>query len=55
MRKPEDAERIRQESQRFDRRLMESGHPWSDIEKDDTRGRALPEHMTAAIKGGGAK
>jgi hypothetical protein len=55
MRKPEDAERIRQESQRFDRRLIESGPPWSDIEKDDTRGRALPEHMTAAIKGGGAK
>ena len=55
MRKPEDAERIRQESQRLDRRLRESGHPWSDVEKDDTRGRALPEHMTAAIKGGGVK
>jgi hypothetical protein len=27
-------------------------HKWADIEKDDTRGRALPEHMTAAIKGG---
>jgi hypothetical protein len=59
MRKPEDAERIRKtDAQRFDRQIiLESGnwHKWSDIEKDDTRGRALPEHMTAAIKGGGAK
>jgi hypothetical protein len=56
MRKPEDAERIRQESQRLDRRMIfESWQKWSDIEKDDTRGRALPEHMSAAIKGGGAK
>jgi hypothetical protein len=59
MRKPEDAERIRREdAQRFDRQLiLESNdwHKWSDVEKDDTRGRALPEHMTAAIKGGGAK
>jgi hypothetical protein len=58
MRKPEDAERIRQENQRLDRRLtLESGEcgKWAEIEKDDTRGRALPEHMTAAIKGGGAK
>jgi hypothetical protein len=37
--------------------ILESNdwHKWSDVEKDDTRGRALPEHMTAAIKGGGAK
>jgi hypothetical protein len=53
MRKPEDAERIRQENQRFDRRMMLESPPsakWSDIEKDDTRGRALPEHVTAAEK-----
>jgi hypothetical protein len=58
MRKPEHAERIRREDSRLDRRLMlESGdwQKWSDTEKDDTRGRALPEHMTAAIKGGAAK
>ena len=56
--KPEDAQRIRDEDKRLDRRLIvESGEwgKWSDVEKDDTRGRALPEHMTAAIKGGGAK
>jgi hypothetical protein len=56
MRKSETAARIRQEDQRLDRRFMlESPHKWSDVEEDDTRGRALPEHMTAAIKGGGAK
>ena len=59
MRKPQDAERIRQtDKERFDRRLiLGSGdwQKWSDLEKDDTRGRALPEHITAAIKGGGAK
>jgi hypothetical protein len=48
MRKPEDAERIRKtDAQRFDRQIiLESGnwHKWSDIEKDETRGRALPEH-----------
>jgi hypothetical protein len=55
MRKPEDAERIRLEDrERLDRRIMPE-RKWTDIEKDDTRGRALPEHVTAAIKGGGAK
>jgi hypothetical protein len=52
---PENAARIRKDLERLDQRLMRGGHPWADIEKDDTRGRALPEHMTAAIKGGGAK
>lgn len=58
LRTPANADRIRQDMQRADRRLIEESGPhakWADIEKDDTRGRALPEHMTAAIKGGGAR
>lgn len=52
---PEAAERIRRDLQRPDQRLRFSAPRWAEIEKDDGRGRALPEHMTAAIKGGGAK
>lgn len=58
LRSPADADRIRHDMQRADQRLIhESGahHKWAEIEKDDTRGRALPEHMTAAINGGGAR
>lgn len=55
LRSPEAADRIRLDRQRADRRLLAENPKWADIEKDDTRGRALPEHMTAAIKGGGAK
>lgn len=58
LRSPENAARILQDRQRADRRLIEESSPgakWADIERDDTRGRALPEHMTAAIKGGLAK
>jgi hypothetical protein len=55
MRKPEDAERIRfEDRERLDRRIMLE-RKWADIETDNTRGRALPDHVTAAIKGGGAK
>ena len=55
---PANAARIRQEHERIDRRLINDSGPhnkWADIERDDTRGRALPEHMTAAINGGGAR
>ncbi|UPJ65279.1 hypothetical protein [Bradyrhizobium sp. 191] len=55
LRSPEAADRIRQERERLDRRLLAAEPKWADIEEDDSRGRALPEHMTAAIKGGGAK
>jgi hypothetical protein len=55
LRSPEAAERIRQDNERLDRRLLAEGPKWFDVEEDDSRGRALPEHMTAAIKGGGAK
>ena len=52
---PKNAERIREDLQRMDARLIQGAsdhHKWSEVEKDDSRGRALPEHMTAAIKGG---
>jgi hypothetical protein len=52
---PTNADRIRLDLQRLDQRMIHESSPfnkWADIEKDDTRGRALPEHMTAAIKGG---
>lgn len=46
---------FRREDERLDLRLMREGHPWRDIEKDDSRGGALPEHMQAAIDAGKAK
>ncbi len=55
---PANAGRIRQDLKRADQILIHESCPhskWSEVEKDDTRGRALPEHMTAAIAGGGAK
>jgi hypothetical protein len=58
LRSPEHADRIRKDLLRADQRMLleaSSHQKWADIEKDDSRGRALPEHMTAAIKGGGAK
>jgi len=52
--KPEQAARRRADHERMDRRML-AARPWSDIEKDDSRGRALPEHMQGAIDGGKAK
>lgn len=49
------AARIRMERERMDIRHRESVVKWSEVEKDDTRGRSLPEHMEAAIKSGLAK
>ena len=46
-RTPEHAARIREEDERLDRRLQRDGYPWSEVEKDQTRGRALPEHLEA--------
>lgn len=54
MRSPEDAARIRAEDDRLDRRLREKGHPWYEIERDETRGGALPEHLEAHEKAKGA-
>lgn len=50
---PARAEQIRQDLERLDMRLS-VGAPthakWLEVEKDDTRGRALPEHMEAQSK-----
>lgn len=48
----EQAEYDRRADERLDRRLLRDGHPWSESERDDGRGRPLREHMDAAIKSG---
>lgn len=53
--RPKSAQLIRDAYDRLDRRIMRGGHPWRDIEKDDSRGGALPEHMQAAIDAGKAQ
>lgn len=58
MRRPADAERIRETDKRLDREIIISSGPWakwSAVEKDDTRGRALPEHLEAHAKQEGTK
>ncbi len=50
IRTPEQAARIRQDLDRFDQRLLRECPKWSQIEEDDTRGRALPEHMESHAK-----
>jgi hypothetical protein len=48
---PERAAQHRAEdAKRLDRELRHKGYPWSEIEKDDSRGRALPEHLEAHEK-----
>lgn len=47
---PAQARRIREGENRMDRELRREGHPWAEIEKDDTRGRALPDHLEAHEK-----
>lgn len=49
------AERWRIERQRLDIRDREGRTKWSEIEKDDTRAGAQPNHMQAAIDAGKAK
>jgi len=46
----EQMERIRREDERLDRAMLRQNAKWYDVEKDDSRGRALPEHMEAAEK-----
>lgn len=50
---PASADRHRRDRDRMDRRMREEGYPWSGIEKDNTRGRALPEHLEAHEKAKG--
>lgn len=52
---PKHMEVLRRDLGRFDHQIREQSHKWADVEKDDSRGRALPEHMQAAINGGLAK
>lgn len=54
MHTPEQAERLRKEAERLDLKwLHESPGKWAEIEKDETRGRALPEHYEAHEKAKG--
>ena len=53
MRTVEQAHRLRLNEERMDVRMLRP--TWREIEKDDTRGRALPEHMQGSIDGGEAK
>jgi hypothetical protein len=36
------------EWERIDKRMVREGHPWREIEKDETMGGALPEHLSVA-------
>ena len=47
---PKRAARIREESKRMDYDIRRTSHKWAEVEKDDTRGRALPEHLEAHEK-----
>lgn len=53
VRTPQQAEAIRKREQDLDRRLTRESHPWYEVEKDESRGRALPDHMEENIKLGG--
>ena len=55
LRTADSAHRLRIESERLDHKWLTGNHKWRDIENDDMRGEALPEHTEAAIKGGLAK
>lgn len=52
LRTPETAQRLLAESDRLDRRMLFDGPKWREVEKDDSRGRALPEHMEDSVKNG---
>lgn len=53
--RPQHAEQARKEHDRLDKIFMRESPPWHDIEKDESRGGALPEHMQHAIDAGKAK
>jgi hypothetical protein len=44
----EQATHTRKEWERLDRKMLTQNTPWREIEKDDTRGGSLPEHMEVA-------
>jgi len=41
----ENAASLRAQLERLDVKMMREGHPWHDVERDDTLGGALPEHV----------
>jgi hypothetical protein len=51
----EKAVRLRADADRLDQRMLRESRPWRDIEKDDSRGGALPEHMQDSITNGTSK
>ena len=53
--RPENAEYRRREAARLDQRILRGNRKWFGVEEDDSRGRALSQHMQAAIDGGMAK
>lgn len=55
LRKPEQAARFALENERMDVQIRRGNPKWSEIEKDHSRGGALPEHMEAAIDSGKAQ
>ena len=53
--RPDMAKARREQEDRLDQRILRAGRTWYEAEKDDSRGRALPEHVDAALKNGGAQ
>jgi hypothetical protein len=49
--RPEQMAKIRADRERLDHQIRERNAKWAEVEKDDSRGRALPEHMEAQAKG----
>lgn len=46
---PEQSARNRAEHDRLDRKFRRDGYPWSEAEKDDSLGGALPDHLNAHL------
>lgn len=47
MQTPKRAAWLREQDARLDRRLMREGHPWHDVERDDTIGGGNADHLRA--------
>lgn len=47
---PKHRERIRRDLERLDHQMREHNPKWSEAEKDDSRGRALPGHLEAHVQ-----
>lgn len=54
-RRRSEADYLRREQQRLDRRILERQARWSESEKDETRSKPLREHLDLAIKAGKSK